>query len=53
MPKRSFRLGHSSTGLGLFAVRPIARRRSIVTYSGPWIDNVEAERRERRGGGRI
>jgi len=49
MPARPFRVGRSSTGLGLFAVRPIARRQYIVTYSGPWIDNEEAERRERRG----
>lgn len=49
MPSRSFRVGRASAGLGLFAVKPIAKRQSIVTYSGPWIDNEEAERRERRG----
>jgi uncharacterized protein len=37
------------TGLGLFAVRPIKQREYIVTYSGPWISNEEAERLERRG----
>ncbi len=49
MPARNFRVRRSSTGLGLFAVRPIARRDYIVTYSGPWINSEEAERRERRG----
>ena len=49
MPTRPFRVGRSSTGLGLFAVRPIKQREYIVTYSGPWIGNAEAERRERCG----
>jgi uncharacterized protein len=49
MSARPFRVARSSTGLGLFAVRPIGRRQHIVTYSGPWIDNDEAARRERRG----
>jgi uncharacterized protein len=49
MPRRPFRIGRSITGLGLFAVRPIKRRESIVGYSGPWIDNDEADRREKRG----
>jgi uncharacterized protein len=49
MPARSFRVARSLAGLGLFAVRPIARRQYIVAYSGPWIDNDEAARRERRG----
>jgi SET domain-containing protein len=48
MPKRSFRVGRSTTGLGLFAVRPIKRRDYIVTYSGPWISNDKAARLERR-----
>jgi uncharacterized protein len=48
MPRHPFRVGRSSTGLGLFAVRPIKRRDDIVTYSGPWISNEEAERLERR-----
>jgi uncharacterized protein len=48
MPKRPFRVGRSSTGLGLFAVRRIARREYIVTYSGPWISPEEAEVLERR-----
>jgi hypothetical protein len=49
MPARPFRVGRSLTGLGLFAVRPIKRREYIVTYSGPWIGNDEADRLERRG----
>ena len=48
MPVRPFRVGRSTTGLGLFAVRPIKRRDYIVTYSGPWISNEEADRLERR-----
>jgi SET domain-containing protein len=49
MPTRPFRVGRSSTGLGLFAVRPIKCREYIVTYSGPWIANDEADRLESRG----
>jgi hypothetical protein len=49
MPTRPFRVGRSSTGLGLFAVRSIAKKEHVVTYSGPWISNEEAERLERRG----
>jgi uncharacterized protein len=48
MPARPFRIGRSSAGLGLFAVRRLKRRDYIVTYSGPRIDNDEAERRENR-----
>jgi SET domain-containing protein len=49
MPSRSFRVGRSRTGLGLFAVRPIAKKKHIVTYSGKWITTKEALRRERLG----
>ena len=49
MASRSFRIGRSRTGLGLFAVRPIARKEYIVTYSGKWISTEEARRRERLG----
>jgi len=49
MASRSFRVGRSRTGLGLFAVRPIAKREYIVTYSGKWIPTEEARRRERLG----
>src|SRR5271170_7199585 len=48
MPRRPFRVGRASAGLGLFAVRPIKRREYIVTYSGPWISAEKAERLERR-----
>jgi uncharacterized protein len=48
MPSRPFRVGRSNTGLGLFAVKKIARRASIVTYSGKMITTEEANRRERR-----
>ncbi len=46
MASRSFRVGRSRTGLGLFAVRPIAKKEYIVTYSGKWITTAEARRRE-------
>jgi uncharacterized protein len=49
MTSRSFRVGRSRTGLGLFAVRPIAKKEYIVTYSGKWIATEEARRRERLG----
>jgi SET domain-containing protein len=48
MPSRNFRIGRSSTGLGLFAVKKIARRAAIVTYAGKTITTAEASRRERR-----
>src|ERR1700722_4291277 len=49
MPSRVFRIGRSRTGLGLFAVRQIAKKQYIVTYSGKWITTGEARRRESRG----
>lgn len=49
MPRRPFRIGRASAGLGLFAVRRLKRRDYIVAYSGPRIDNEETERREKRG----
>jgi uncharacterized protein len=49
MASRSFRIGRSRTGLGLFAVHPIAKKEYIVTYSGKWISTEEARRRERLG----
>lgn len=49
MPSRVFRVGRSRTGLGLFAVRPIAKKQYVVTYSGKWITTEEARRRERLG----
>jgi len=49
MPSRSFRIGRSTTGLGLFAVKPIKRGAYIATYRGPRISMEEADRRERLG----
>jgi len=49
MPAKIFRIGRSSAGLGLFAVRPIAKQQCIVAYSGARIATAEAARRERRG----
>jgi SET domain-containing protein len=50
MPSRSFRVGRSATGLGLFATKAIARNDYIVTYRGRRISTVEAQARERRFG---
>src|SRR4249920_3121023 len=49
MPQRSFRIGRSTTGLGLFAVRPIKKREKIAEYKGPRVNAEEAGRLERRG----
>ena len=49
MPAKSFRIGRSSAGLGLFATRPIAKQQFIVTYSGARIATAEAARREKCG----
>jgi hypothetical protein len=49
MPKRPFRVGRSSAGLGLFATQPIKKGALIVAYRGPRISNAQAARRERRG----
>jgi SET domain-containing protein len=49
MPRRSFRVGRSVTGLGLFAKRPIKKREKIVEYKGPRVNAEEAGRLERRG----
>jgi hypothetical protein len=46
---RKVRIGRSSAGLGLFAVRPIAKKAYIVTYQGKRIPTKEAHRREREG----
>lgn len=48
MGTRSFRVGRSATGLGLFATRPIAEKEFIVAYSGKCIPTKEAQERERR-----
>ena len=49
MPSRSFRLGRSASGLGLFATKPIKRTAYIATYRGRRISTEESEERERRG----
>ena len=41
MPSRIFRIGRSSTGLGLFATRPIKRAAYIATYLGRRISTEE------------
>lgn len=49
MSSRSFRIGRSVTGFGLFATKLIKRGAYIATYRGPRISVEEAERRQRRG----
>ena len=49
MPKRSFRVGRSRTGLGLFATRLIKKRSRIAEYKGPLLTAKEAEKAENRG----
>jgi hypothetical protein len=50
MPSRSFRIARSTTGLGLFATKAIARNAYIVTYRGKRIPTAEARAREHRSG---
>lgn len=52
MSARRVRVGRSASGLGLFAVRPIAKRATIATYRGKRIPTAEAQARERRYGAR-
>jgi len=49
MSSRSFRIGRSATGFGLFATKVIKRAAYIATYRGPLLSTEEAERREQRG----
>src|SRR5262245_61464644 len=49
MPRPSFRIGRSITGLGLFAARPIRKREKTAEYKGPRTGPKEAVRLERRG----
>lgn len=46
---RYYRIGRSTTGLGMFATRPIKRGAYIATYRGRVISSEEADRREARG----
>ena len=50
MSARPFHVARSSTGLGLFAAKLVAKKAYIVTYRGKWIPTPEAQRRERRSG---
>jgi SET domain-containing protein len=47
--KKSFRIGRSRTGLGLFATEPIKKRAFIVEYKGPRLTNEESAKLEARG----
>ena len=47
MPARRFRIGRATSGLGLFATKPIAKRDYIVTYSGRRIPTKDAQQLER------
>jgi SET domain-containing protein len=49
MSSRSFRVGRSLTGLGLFATKPIKRRAYIATYRGRRLTPEQADRLEARG----
>jgi hypothetical protein len=49
MPRRSFRVGRSRTGLGLFATRPIRKRARIAEYKGRLLTTKAAEKVEVRG----
>ena len=43
-----YRVRRTNTGLGLFALEPIARGKRIVEYTGPFIPNEEVDRRSGR-----
>lgn len=49
MPKNPYRVGRSSTGLGLFATKQFKKGAFIVAYRGRRIPDAEAARREARG----
>ena len=49
MSSRSFRVGRSATGLGLFATKPIKRRATVATYRGRRMTPEQADRLEARG----
>jgi uncharacterized protein len=50
MPSRPFRVGRSSTGLGLFAIERIEKKTVVVIYRGRRIPTPLAHERERRYG---
>src|SRR6266481_1740123 len=45
---RRYIVGRTNTGLGLFAVKPIAKGTRIIEYTGPLIPNEEVDRRKGR-----
>ena len=47
--RKPYRVGHSPTGLGLFATEPIEKGAFIVEYKGRRIPNAQAKRLEARG----
>jgi len=47
--KKSFRVGRSRTGLGLFATAPIEKRTLIVEYKGRKLTTEQADKVEARG----
>ena len=49
MSVRSFRVGRSAAGLGLFATKPFKKGAFIVAYRGRRIPDAEAAKREARG----
>src|SRR3954451_14399590 len=42
---RSFRVGRSRTGLGVFATEPIKKNKYIVEYTGPLLTNAQCDER--------
>jgi SET domain-containing protein len=49
MPRRSFRVGRSKTGLGLFATAEIDKGTLVAEYKGRRMSNAEADAMEARG----
>jgi SET domain-containing protein len=49
MSRRSYRVGRSRTGLGLFATKPIRKNTRIVQYKGPLLTGKAAEKAENGG----
>jgi SET domain-containing protein len=49
MSRRSFRVGRSRTGLGLFATKPIKKNSRIVEYKGPLLTGEAAQKAENGG----
>lgn len=48
LTRRSFRVGRSRTGLGLFATKPIAKGTKIIRYWGPKISSKLADEMENK-----